>query len=279
MTSLSIERDDDATAALAARMTAVDCGDFVNVLVDGDQHGPCFTFSREHREWGAAPSDSADTWGALRAKLGRTEPTEWDEPLIHALEQAIEGFVTPSSPIHTSTVARMTDSELAERLGGPVTDAEVARLRVLLSARGITDLSTVSEAQWEEIGRAVIAVIPQDRVTADPATGEWTSRPEQVGTVSAAAWAQREDTGAVHYDTYEADGQTRAVEVHWTAEPVWITDDADDLLRIRIDRTHPSSRVDVEYDGEPRSVPFQAADMPMDDRRAWAKVNDYLDPQ
>ena len=42
-------------------------------------------------------------------------------------------------------------------------------------ARGITDLSTVSEAQWEEIGRAVIAVIPQDRVTADPATGEWTS--------------------------------------------------------------------------------------------------------
>jgi len=57
-------------------------------------------------------------------------------------------------------------------------------------------------------------MLVQYSVTADCATGEWLSEPEEIGLVFADDWSKMIDTDAVHYDTYEHDEETRAVEVH-----------------------------------------------------------------
>jgi hypothetical protein len=54
-------------------------------------------------------------------------------------------------------------------------------------------------------------------VQADPETGEWIADTlTEVGQIDRAAHGAREDTDAVHYDTFERDDETCAVEVHWT---------------------------------------------------------------
>lgn len=69
-----------------------------------------------------------------------------------------------------------------------------------------------------------MATIPHYRVRADRETGDWVSDPEYVGDVDRAAYLDRRDTDAEHYDTYEAEIQddsmrprteTRAVTVVW----------------------------------------------------------------
>jgi len=57
--------------------------------------------------------------------------------------------------------------------------------------------------------------VQQYTVTADQETGEWIGQPEFVGVVALADWHKKQDTDAAHFDTYEHDGETRAIEVVW----------------------------------------------------------------
>ena len=59
-------------------------------------------------------------------------------------------------------------------------------------------------------------VYPQYKVEADAATGEWLGEVEFVDFVEAAAWNAKNDTDSSHFDTYEENDETRAVEVVWT---------------------------------------------------------------
>jgi len=59
--------------------------------------------------------------------------------------------------------------------------------------------------------------IKQYSVTADRETGEWLETPEFVGKVSMDEWNAKQDTDAVHFDTYEENDQTRAIEVVWVS--------------------------------------------------------------
>ena len=55
------------------------------------------------------------------------------------------------------------------------------------------------------------------RVSADPISGAWYEA-EPAPTVyfaSEAEWHAQQDTEAVHYDTYEHEGETRLLEVVW----------------------------------------------------------------
>lgn len=60
------------------------------------------------------------------------------------------------------------------------------------------------------------AVLPQYTVSADRATGEWIDDAEWVGYVVRDDWNAKTDTNEVHFDTYESDDQTRAIEVNFT---------------------------------------------------------------
>ena len=53
------------------------------------------------------------------------------------------------------------------------------------------------------------------KVQADRQTGAWLTEPEWVGTTTQAEWHARQDTDGVHYDTFELDDTTCAIEVHW----------------------------------------------------------------
>lgn len=52
-------------------------------------------------------------------------------------------------------------------------------------------------------------------VEADRQTGEWIGTPEHVGAESLSDWNARVDTDDEHYDTYEVNGETRAIAVKW----------------------------------------------------------------
>lgn len=56
---------------------------------------------------------------------------------------------------------------------------------------------------------------PQYKVTACKNTGEWTSEPVFVADVEVSAWNAKTDTDDAHFDTYEVNDQTRAIEVVW----------------------------------------------------------------
>ena len=58
-------------------------------------------------------------------------------------------------------------------------------------------------------------VYPQYTVSADASTGEWVGDAEFVGYVDVEEWNGKSDGEESHYDTYEEDGETRAVEVVW----------------------------------------------------------------
>lgn len=58
-------------------------------------------------------------------------------------------------------------------------------------------------------------VYPQYKVEADAATGEWLGDVEFVDFVEVSEWNAKADTDDLHFDTYEEDGETRAIEVAW----------------------------------------------------------------
>ena len=58
-------------------------------------------------------------------------------------------------------------------------------------------------------------VYPQYKVEADKETGEWVGDVEFIDYVTRSEWNAKQDTEESHFDTYEEDGQTRAVEVVW----------------------------------------------------------------
>ena len=55
-------------------------------------------------------------------------------------------------------------------------------------------------------------------VDADAETGEWLGHAKEIGTVDLAEFHRRVDTGDEHFDTFEHDGETCAVIVHWVDE-------------------------------------------------------------
>ena len=60
-------------------------------------------------------------------------------------------------------------------------------------------------------------VYPQYRVEADPVTGEWIKDAEFVDYVVRTEWNAKTDTETSHFDTYEENDETRAIEVIWAA--------------------------------------------------------------
>jgi hypothetical protein len=53
-------------------------------------------------------------------------------------------------------------------------------------------------------------------VQADPTTGEWIADTlAEIGTIARAEHLSRTDTDEMHFDTFEHDDETCAVEVHW----------------------------------------------------------------
>lgn len=57
--------------------------------------------------------------------------------------------------------------------------------------------------------------VNQYTVSADKETGEWIGLPKFVGAVDLAEWHKKQDTDEAHFDTYEEDGETRAIQVVW----------------------------------------------------------------
>ena len=55
---------------MKSTLEALDCGDFLNAIVNGDEFGPCFTMNKETAEWGCAPEDSRPIWEMLCRKAG-----------------------------------------------------------------------------------------------------------------------------------------------------------------------------------------------------------------
>ena len=53
------------------------------------------------------------------------------------------------------------------------------------------------------------------KVQSDRATGEWLTIPEWKQTTKVDEWHCMEDTEDIHYDTFESQGKTCAIEVHW----------------------------------------------------------------
>lgn len=67
-----------------------------------------------------------------------------------------------------------------------------------------------------EIRASVGSVIPLYEVIADVDTGEWISEPKFLDYMPEAGWHYRKDTDAQACDTYEHDGETRAILINWT---------------------------------------------------------------
>lgn len=58
-------------------------------------------------------------------------------------------------------------------------------------------------------------IYPQYKVAADGETGEWIGDVEFIGYVTRSEWNAKTDTDSAHFDTYEENEQTRAIEVNW----------------------------------------------------------------
>lgn len=58
-------------------------------------------------------------------------------------------------------------------------------------------------------------IYPQYKVQADKETGEWIGEAEFVDYVLRSNWNEKTDTDNAHFDTYEENDQTRAIEVVW----------------------------------------------------------------
>lgn len=71
---------------MKSTLEALDCGDFLNAIVNGDEFGPCFTMNKETAEWGCAPEDNRTTWERLREQAG----FRLDEEAEAALNALIE---------------------------------------------------------------------------------------------------------------------------------------------------------------------------------------------
>jgi len=62
-------------------------------------------------------------------------------------------------------------------------------------------------------------LLPRYFVKADRATGEWIGEPKLTDLsnkfVDATSWHAKHDTEAYHFDTYEHEGETRAIQIFW----------------------------------------------------------------
>lgn len=58
-------------------------------------------------------------------------------------------------------------------------------------------------------------IYPQYKVEADKETGEWQGDAEFIDYVTRSEWNAKVDTEDSHFDTYEENDQTRAIEVVW----------------------------------------------------------------
>jgi len=65
---------------------------------------------------------------------------------------------------------------------------------------------------------AMARLVDQYTVEACASTGEWLGEPQYVGRTTLGEWAEMTDSDEVHYDTYERDGETRAIEVVFVSE-------------------------------------------------------------
>lgn len=61
------------------------------------------------------------------------------------------------------------------------------------------------------------------------------------------------------------------------AKPAAVTNDADDLREVYIDRDCPAERGIAVDDGGSRRVPSQAADGPLGDAATWRMVNGWFE--
>lgn len=94
--------------------------------------------------------------------------------------------------------------------------------RALMASGEAGDLSA-AEAQIAECHpalREALRIEAQEWITsyevaADRETGEWLGEPEYEADVLMEDWRARQDTDAVHFDTYEHEGATRAIAVRW----------------------------------------------------------------
>ena len=75
------------------------------------------------------------------------------------------------------------------------------------------DDESVLVASGPQLNAYAGPVLPLYKVLADRTTGEWIGEPEYFSYVERIEWDVRTDTDEAHFDTYEVDDQTRAVEV------------------------------------------------------------------
>lgn len=84
---------------------------------------------------------------------------------------------------------------------------------------GVTDfdsLTTEEKVRLITIAFGPDQVLAIDEVDADPETGEWLSTPRYSGnTVHRTDWNAMQDFGGRAFNTYELDGETRAVILNW----------------------------------------------------------------
>ena len=66
-----------------------------------------------------------------------------------------------------------------------------------------------------DVKAALSKVIPLYSVAADPITGAWLDEPQYLDFVPSEGWHQRTDTPTQACDTYEHEGQTRAILINW----------------------------------------------------------------
>ena len=71
-----------------------------------------------------------------------------------------------------------------------------------------------------DVKASLSKVIPLYSVTADPVTGEWLDEPKYLDFVPAEGWHQRTDTPTQACETYEHDGQTRALLINWATSEI-----------------------------------------------------------
>lgn len=78
------------------------------------------------------------------------------------------------------------------------------------------DDESVLVASGPQLNAYAGKIYPQYRTEADEETGEWIGEVKFVDFVTRSDWNSKSDTDSTHFDTYEQDGETRAIEVVWT---------------------------------------------------------------
>lgn len=125
------------------------------------------------------------------------------------------------------------------------------------------DDGSVLVASGPQLNAYAGEVLPQYRVDAAAVTGEWIGDVEYIDYVLRSDWDAKTDTSGVHYDTYESDDETRAIEVNWLEADTpavvrYFAADVDDAVRIAV----VESSAHDGFDGFRNEI--QEADLPAD---------------